>query len=114
MQILNGKEVAQAVRGAQRHRRTEGQGLRAPGLAVVLVGDDSASQVYVGSKIKACKETGIEASVSSAETYDAGRAKRPTSKMPENTHDGILVQLPLPPPLDSAKVIEMIPPEKER
>lgn len=88
---------------------------RATGLATVLVGDDPASQVYVGSKERACREVGIEsfghrlpASTSQAELLDLVR----TLAIDRRVH-GILVQLPLPAGLDAQAVIEAIPPEKD-
>ena len=60
-QHIDGKRVAQEVRDQVKQRIAErvAQGLRAPGLAVILVGSDPASQVYVGSKRRSCKEVGI-------------------------------------------------------
>jgi len=88
---------------------------RSTGLATVLVGDDPASQVYVGSKVRACQEVGIEsfghrlpASTSQAELLDLiGRLGR------DPRVHGILVQLPLPAGIDTQVVIEAIPPHKD-
>ncbi|MCC6138713.1 MAG: bifunctional 5,10-methylenetetrahydrofolate dehydrogenase/5,10-methenyltetrahydrofolate cyclohydrolase, partial [Bdellovibrionaceae bacterium] len=90
-------------------------GKRAPGLAVLLVGDDSASQVYVGSKIKACQEAGIESfeyRLPKTATFEDIR-KTLDECVRNSKVDGILVQLPLPAHIDSAKVIDLIPPEKD-
>jgi methylenetetrahydrofolate dehydrogenase (NADP+)/methenyltetrahydrofolate cyclohydrolase len=86
-----------------------------PGLAVVLVGDNPASEVYVRNKVKACQDSGFFSS------YDRYRATLPEAdllaRIDELNRDpkihGILVQLPLPPHIDSHKVIEAIAPEKD-
>lgn len=88
---------------------------RKPGLAVVLVGDNPASEVYVRNKVKACEDNGIH---SSYDRYPAtlGEAEL-LARIDELNRDpaihGILVQLPLPPHIDSHKVIEAIAPEKD-
>jgi methylenetetrahydrofolate dehydrogenase (NADP+)/methenyltetrahydrofolate cyclohydrolase len=115
MQILDGKTVAEARR---KLLKSKIEGLKAktkPGLAVVLVGDDKASHVYVANKIKACHELGIEsfetrlpANVSEKELHAAIQALNENP----NVH-GMLVQLPLPKPLDAKKVIEWVKPTKD-
>ena len=113
---IDGKAVAAAVRGEVRARvsRLAERGTTV-GLATVLVGDDPASQVYVGNKQKACAEVGIRsfghrlsADVSQGELVglvrDLGRAP--------DVH-GILVQLPLPKGLETEAVIEAILPTKD-
>ena len=86
-----------------------------PTLAVVLVGDDPASQVYVGSKVKFTKQTGMNSvekrlpsSASEEEVIDTVRALNADPEV-----DGILVQLPLPDHIDSDRVIEEIDPDKD-
>jgi methylenetetrahydrofolate dehydrogenase (NADP+)/methenyltetrahydrofolate cyclohydrolase len=90
-------------------------GLRAPGLAVVLVGQDPASQIYVGSKRKACDEVGFI-----SKSFDLPAATSETELLAlidelnnDKEIDGILVQLPLPAGIDTTKVIEQIDPEKD-
>lgn len=116
-QLIDGKAIAARLRQqiAQRVDERCQQGLRAPGLAVILVGSDPASQVYVSHKRKDCAEVGFE-----SRAYD----------LPESTSqeellalidalnddpgiDGILVQLPLPRHLDSSKLLERIRPDKD-
>ncbi|WP_072054872.1 bifunctional methylenetetrahydrofolate dehydrogenase/methenyltetrahydrofolate cyclohydrolase FolD [Aliivibrio fischeri] len=116
-QIIDGKLISQTVRsevGARVKARVEA-GLRAPGLAVVLVGQDPASQVYVGSKRRACEEVGFV-----SKSYDLPTTTSESellnlidelNKDPEI--DGILVQLPLPAGMDSTKILEHIDPEKD-
>ena len=116
-QIIDGKSVAEKLRHKitlQVEQRI-GKGLRAPGLAVILVGDDPASQVYVGHKRKACKAAGIK-SVS----YDlpADTSQQELLELIDRLNsaqeiDGILVQLPLPAHIDSETVIERIHPDKD-
>ncbi len=115
--LIDGKAIAASLRaeiGAAVSARIA-RGLRAPGLAVVLVGDDPASQVYVRNKRRACEETGIlafdhdlPASTSEAELLSLIDA---LNERPDV--DGILVQLPLPSHIDEVKVIERILPTKD-
>ncbi|SEA36269.1 bifunctional methylenetetrahydrofolate dehydrogenase/methenyltetrahydrofolate cyclohydrolase FolD [Paraburkholderia sartisoli] len=86
-----------------------------PGLAVVLVGDNPASEVYVRNKVKACQDNGL---FSSYDRYPASLSEDDLlARIDELNGDpqihGILVQLPLPPHIDSHKVIEAIAPEKD-
>ncbi len=88
---------------------------RAPGLAVVLVGDDPASAVYVRSKGRACREAGM-VSVEhrlSADTKQATLLALVATLNADPAIDGILVQLPLPPQIDTDKVIAAIDPDKD-
>ncbi|MGA8515971.1 MAG: bifunctional methylenetetrahydrofolate dehydrogenase/methenyltetrahydrofolate cyclohydrolase FolD [Burkholderiaceae bacterium] len=86
-----------------------------PGLAVVLVGDSPASQVYVRNKIKACQEAGLH---SVLEKHDAAMTEAQLLQLVDKLNNdpsihGILVQLPLPAHIDAHKVIEAISPEKD-
>ena len=86
-----------------------------PGLAVVLVGDNPASQVYVRNKVKACEDTGMH---SVLEKYDAAMTEAELLARVEALNNdpsihGILVQLPLPAHMDAHKVIETISPAKD-
>jgi methylenetetrahydrofolate dehydrogenase (NADP+)/methenyltetrahydrofolate cyclohydrolase len=116
-QIIDGKAVAQSTRQqvALRVQQRLAAGKRAPGLAVVLVGMDAASQVYVGSKRKACEEVGFESfsydlpsSTSQQELFDLIDQLNADNKV-----DGILVQLPLPAGLDASAILERINPLKD-
>lgn len=115
--IIDGKEIALSVRQrvAARVAERKAKGLRAPGLAVVLVGEDAASQVYVGSKRRACEEVGFISKsydLAVTTTQDELLALIDTLNA-DPTVDGILVQLPLPTHLDSTLVIERILPNKD-
>jgi methylenetetrahydrofolate dehydrogenase (NADP+)/methenyltetrahydrofolate cyclohydrolase len=115
--LINGKEIAAGVRqqvaaGVEARRQ---QGLRAPGLAVVLVGNDPASHVYVGNKRKACDETGIVSlSYDLPEDTSQEALEALIDELNENpTVDGILVQLPLPAHLDADPILVKIQPDKD-
>ncbi|ANI28395.1 methenyltetrahydrofolate cyclohydrolase [Yersinia entomophaga] len=115
--IIDGKTIAQQVRTevAALVQQRLAAGKRAPGLAVVLVGENPASQIYVGSKRKACEEVGflsrsydMPASTSEAELLAL------IDKLNQDPEiDGILVQLPLPAGIDNVKVLERINPDKD-
>ena len=116
-QIISGTQLASQIKSnvAQQISQYVAQGKRAPGLAVILVGADPASQVYVGSKRKSCAEIGI-----TSKSYDLPETTTEQALLKlikelnqDNTVDGILVQLPLPKHIDSTKVIEQISPEKD-
>jgi len=91
------------------------KGLRAPGLAVVLVGHDPASQVYVGNKRKACEQAGIlSLSYDLPEDTSQAALEALVDELNENPAvDGILVQLPLPSHLDADPILVKIRPDKD-
>jgi len=115
--LIDGKNLASEIRRNIRRRVEERRaaGRRVPGLAVILVGDDPASGIYVRNKHTACEQVGflsrahdLPASTSQAELRDLIYG---LNRDPEI--DGILVQLPLPEQLDSTRVIEYIDPAKD-
>lgn len=116
-QIIDGKAIAKNLRAKLHDIVAEktAQGVRAPGLAVILVGADPASQVYVRNKRRACEEVGIVSfpydlpAETSQEELEAVIDK--CNQNPEI--DGILVQFPLPDHLDERRVIEKILPSKD-
>lgn len=115
--LINGKEIAAAIRqqvatGVDTRLR---QGLRRPGLAVVLVGEDAASRVYVGNKRKACDEAGIlSLSYDLPATTSQEALGALIDELNENSAiDGILVQLPLPGHLDADPILLKIRPDKD-
>lgn len=113
--ILDGKTVAQAVKNEIKEALAKrGEGPR-PGLAVILVGNDPASQVYVGGKIKDCGEIGIRSfehrlppDVPQADLEDLIRRLNADPQV-----HGLLVQLPLPSGLDSTRALNLIDPSKD-
>ena len=114
--IINGIELSHTLRTevAKRAAALTAKGQQ-PGLAVILVGDSQASQVYVRNKIKACEENGIH---SVFEKYNAAMTEAELlARVDALNHDpkihGILVQLPLPAHIDANKVIEAIAAEKD-
>jgi len=116
-QLIDGKSIAAQIRLELRERIEQrlGRGLRPPGLSVVLVGRDPASQVYVRSKRRACEELGIK---SVAHDLSAGTPQQQLLGLidalnGDPTLDGILVQLPLPHHIDPETVIERIHPDKD-
>jgi methylenetetrahydrofolate dehydrogenase (NADP+) / methenyltetrahydrofolate cyclohydrolase len=112
-QLIDGTALAREVR-AEAARRAAALGMR-PGLAVILVGDDPASAIYVRNKVKACEEAGFH---SLLERYDAQMTQREllariAALNADKTIHGILVQMPLPRHLDPHAVIEAIAPAKD-
>ena len=116
-QILDGKAIAadlkQKIRAATQMRLATGK--RAPGLAVVLIGSNPASQVYVSNKRKSCEEVGFK-SVSydlPADTSESALLALIDKLNQDDEIDGILVQLPLPAHIKTDTVIEHIVPHKD-
>lgn len=116
-QLIDGKAIAASLRQqiAQRVAERRQQGLRAPGLAVILVGTDPASQVYVSHKRKDCEEVGFVSRAYDlpAETSQADLLALIDELNEDPTIDGILVQLPLPEHLDASLLLERIRPDKD-
>ncbi|WP_306564660.1 bifunctional methylenetetrahydrofolate dehydrogenase/methenyltetrahydrofolate cyclohydrolase FolD [Aquabacterium sp.] len=115
-QLIDGNALSKQLRGevAQRAAALTAKGVQ-PGLAVVLVGENPASQVYVRNKVKACEEAGMH---SVLEKYDATMTEAELLARVEALNNdpgihGILVQLPLPKHIDDHKVIEAISPLKD-
>ena len=114
--IIDGNALSAQLRQqvSDKVKALQARGLTA-GLAVILVGDNPASQVYVRNKVKACEQTGIH---SLLEKHDASMTEaellaRAHALNHDNSIHGILVQLPLPAHIDAQKVIEAIAPEKD-
>lgn len=115
--IIDGKKIASLTRAdiASRVAQLKEESGVAPGLAVIIVGNDPASQVYVRNKKKACEEAGMYSVVIEMPedtTQEALMEQIETLKENDRIH-GILVQLPLPAHLDEEAVIAAIPPEKD-
>lgn len=116
-QLIDGKAIAQQIRLSVKEKVQQriNDGKRAPGLAVVLVGSDPASQVYVGSKRKACEEVGfISKSFDMPATTTEDELFTLIDQLNNDDEiDGILVQLPLPEGLNANLIIEHINPKKD-
>ena len=114
--IIDGRAVSEIMRKKMRSR-VESLGLRGlrPGLAVVLVGDDAASQIYVRNKAKACEDVGMHSEVFRypADTSEADVLQKIAELNEDARIHGILVQLPLPGHIDNKKVLEAISPHKD-
>ncbi len=115
-QLIDGVALSQKLRDqfAQETRALIERGTR-PGLAVILVGDDPASQVYVRNKVKACEQAGFLSRLDRqpATLAEADLLARVEALNQDPAIHGILVQLPLPGHIDAQKVIEAISPEKD-
>ncbi|KAA0013589.1 bifunctional methylenetetrahydrofolate dehydrogenase/methenyltetrahydrofolate cyclohydrolase FolD [Billgrantia pellis] len=116
-QLIDGKAIATQVREQVARqveaRRTEGK--RIPGLAVILVGEDPASHVYVSNKHRACEQAGI---LSFRHTLPADTSQEALERLVDDLNadpriDGILLQLPLPEHLDARPILERILPHKD-
>lgn len=114
--IIDGKAIAQQVR-AEWKMRADALKLRGitPGLAVIIVGEDPASKVYVANKVKACAELGLysEHIALPADISEAALLARIATINADPKIHGLLVQLPVPKHIDSRKVIEAISPDKD-
>lgn len=114
--IINGKEIGQQIRKSveKRVEKLKEQGLT-PGLAVILVGENPASQTYVRNKQKSCEAIGIFSELIKLpeETSEEELLKQIESLNERKDIHGILVQLPLPKHIDEDKVIATITPDKD-
>ncbi len=115
-QLIDGNALSKQLRGdiARRAFALKARGIT-PGLAVILVGENPASQVYVRNKVKACEDSGLH---SVLEKYEASMTEAQLLARVEALNNdpaihGILVQLPLPAHIDAHKVIESISPAKD-
>ncbi|MBT2321396.1 bifunctional methylenetetrahydrofolate dehydrogenase/methenyltetrahydrofolate cyclohydrolase FolD [Variovorax paradoxus] len=115
-QLIDGNALSRTLRAevATRAAALEARGV-VPGLAVVLVGENPASQVYVRNKVKACEDNGLHSVLEKypAELSEAELLARVDALNKDPAIHGILVQLPLPPHIDAHKVIEAIAPAKD-
>ncbi len=115
--LLDGKAVADVVRSDLKSRvdKLVENGKRRPGLAVLLIGDNPASQVYVKNKIQACKKVGIE---SFLHQFSADSSREEILQCIRELNaseavDGILVQLPLPKHLPTDEILDAVSPQKD-
>ncbi|MDO8953482.1 MAG: bifunctional methylenetetrahydrofolate dehydrogenase/methenyltetrahydrofolate cyclohydrolase FolD [Gammaproteobacteria bacterium] len=116
-QIIDGKHIAQQLRNTvkQSVENRLNNGLRAPGLAVVIIGEDAASQIYVKNKRQACAEVGFISKHFDlpVETSEEKLLALINALNHDAAIDGILIQLPLPAHIDTDKIIDAIDPSKD-
>ena len=116
-QRIDGKFISQTVRNEIKDKVTlrKAQGLRAPGLAVILVGQDPASEIYVNSKRRACEEVGFlsKSFDLSIKTTEIELLALIEELNKDSNIDGILVQLPLPKHINETHILEAIHPQKD-
>lgn len=115
-QIINGIELSQQIRAEVKQRAAAlTQAGQQPGLVVILVGENPASQVYVRNKVKACEDCGIYSVLEKhpAEFSEAALLDRISALNVDPKIHGILVQLPLPVHIDTHKILEAIALEKD-
>jgi methylenetetrahydrofolate dehydrogenase (NADP+) / methenyltetrahydrofolate cyclohydrolase len=115
-QLIDGNALSKQLRAdvAARVTALKARGIT-PGLAVILVGDNQASQVYVRNKVKACEDTGMHSVLETwpATMTEAQLLARVDAMNKDASIHGILVQLPLPAHMNAQRVIEAISPEKD-
>ena len=117
MQLIDGKKISQQLKDeiAEATSQRKQKGLKAPHLAVILVGEDGGSQTYVRMKVKACEQVGFKST--KIDYPDTVTEDELLAKIKEinadNDIDGLLVQLPLPKHISEEKVIESIDPSKD-
>jgi len=115
-QLIDGNALSKTLRAdvARRAAALKARGV-VPGLAVILVGDNPASQVYVRNKVKACEDNGLHSVLQrhDASLSEAALLARIDALNRDPSIHGILVQLPLPPHIDAQRVIEAISPAKD-
>ncbi len=117
MEILDGKKVSNDIKDeiAAEVLKIKKQGEKVPHLAAVIVGNDGASLTYVGSKVRACERVGFESTLVKMPSTTSEvelLAKIKELNIDENI-DGFIVQLPLPPQIDTQKVLLAIDPDKD-
>lgn len=116
-QLIDGKAVAAGLKAEMRElvKKQMSAGMRQPGLAVVLVGDDPASTIYVRNKTEACAQIGIQSTHHQlpADISEQDLINLIIKLNNDKNIDGILVQLPLPRHIDAEKVLETIDPHKD-
>ncbi len=117
MEILDGKKVSNDIKDeiAAEVQKMKERGEKVPHLAAVLVGSDGASLTYVGSKVRACERVGFESTlVKMPSTTSEIELLAKIKELNENDDiDGFIVQLPLPPQIDTQKVLLAVDPDKD-
>jgi methylenetetrahydrofolate dehydrogenase (NADP+)/methenyltetrahydrofolate cyclohydrolase len=117
MVLIDGKKIAQEIKEevAKEVAQRKALGLKTPHLAAILVGNDGASETYVGAKVKSCHEVGFESSLLRFDSdISEEELLNEIEKLNHNPSiDGFIVQLPLPKHINEQKVIEAVNPAKD-
>jgi len=113
VKIIDGRDLSNKIKEAIKEKVVKMD--RKPGLAVVLVGDNPASKVYVGAKEKACKKVGFYSrKIVLPKNISQKELEQEVKKLNENDKiDGVLVQLPLPEGLDEKRIVNLVSPKKD-
>ena len=117
MTIIDGKKISEEIQSeiASEVQKLKAAGKKVPHLAAILVGNDGASETYVGGKVKACEKVGFKSTLVrlSDTTSENDLLKKISDLNNDENIDGFIVQLPLPKNISGQKVIEAIAPEKD-
>lgn len=117
MTILDGRKISNQIKDeiSAQVQKMKDNGEKVPHLAAILVGSDGASLTYVGSKVKACERVGFESTlVKMPETTSELELLKKIKELNENDDiDGFIIQLPLPPQIDTQKVLLSVDPNKD-
>jgi methylenetetrahydrofolate dehydrogenase (NADP+)/methenyltetrahydrofolate cyclohydrolase len=117
MTILDGKKISNEIKNeiAGEVQKMKDRGEKVPHLAAIIVGNDGASETYVASKVKACERVGFESTlVKMSSTTSETELLNKIRELNENPDiDGFIVQLPLPPQIDTQKVLLTVNPDKD-
>ncbi|MBI3501643.1 MAG: bifunctional methylenetetrahydrofolate dehydrogenase/methenyltetrahydrofolate cyclohydrolase FolD [Bacteroidetes bacterium] len=117
MHIIDGKKISEQIQSeiAEEVKKIKSSGEKIPHLAAILVGNDGASETYVGGKVKACERVGFKSTlVRLPDTTSENDLLKKISELNNDKDiDGFIVQLPLPSTISERKVIEAIAPEKD-
>ncbi|GHB42593.1 bifunctional 5,10-methylenetetrahydrofolate dehydrogenase/5,10-methenyltetrahydrofolate cyclohydrolase [Mongoliitalea lutea] len=115
--LIDGKKISEEIKSeiAARVQEIVSEGVKKPHLAAILVGNDGASQTYVGAKVKACEQVGFDSTlVRLEETVSEEELLKVVEDINQNPEiDGLIVQLPLPKHISVEKVTNKIKPEKD-
>ncbi|MDH7444724.1 bifunctional 5,10-methylenetetrahydrofolate dehydrogenase/5,10-methenyltetrahydrofolate cyclohydrolase [Aquimarina sp. 2201CG14-23] len=117
MEVLDGKKVSNDIKNeiAVEVQKMKDRGEKVPHLAAVLVGNDGASLTYVGSKVRACERIGFESTLVKmpSTTSEIELLAKIKELNEDKSIDGFIVQLPLPPQIDTQKVLLAVDPDKD-
>lgn len=117
MELIDGKKISNQVKGeiAKEVEHRVADGKKRPHLAAIIVGEDPASQTYVASKVKTCKQVGFESTeIILPDTTTEAELLAKVNEVNQNQDiDGFIVQLPLPKHIDEDKVLQAVAPEKD-